>query len=128
VRWVDREPPLAPSGVAPRGDAARELAAKLADRGDLRGVAGAGLVVVLGTELPWVDGAIWLGVDPLAPGLYLPTTRRPEDPIEWVEAAVLREVSRPAALLEDGAVVPLAAARPIGDAAFVADALRRTAG
>lgn len=124
MRWVDREPPLVPVAVAARGEVARKLAEKLVGR-DVRGVAGPGIVVALGTQLPWVDGVTWLGVDPLAPGLYLPTARRPEDPIEWVEAAVLRQVSRPAALLEDGTVVPLEAARPIGDAAFVADVLRR---
>jgi hypothetical protein len=121
MRWVDREPPLAPSGMVARGAAARVLAARLAQHPGVgvRGVAGAGLIALLAPadRLPWVEGAIWLGSDPLAPTLLLPTTRRPADPIEWVEAAVLRQAAHKlAALLEDGSVIPLDRARPVGEA------------
>ncbi|WP_329120314.1 bpX5 domain-containing protein [Streptomyces sp. NBC_01465] len=79
--WVRREPPLAPAAVAACGEVADTLVAAvrgaLAEgRGArLRAVRDAEWVVVLageagGTDLPWVDGAIWLGEDS---GVFVPT-------------------------------------------------------
>jgi hypothetical protein len=68
------------SGVAGVGSAGRGLAGRLLARGDwdaFRGVAGEGLLVLLGTDPPWAEGAIFLGQDPDARGLYLPTTLQP---------------------------------------------------
>jgi hypothetical protein len=57
----------------------------------LSGVAASGLLVVLGEagELPWVDGSVYLGRDPEAPALLLPTTHEPALPLPLVERALL---------------------------------------
>jgi hypothetical protein len=92
VSWVPREPPLPAVAVAGTGDAARRLRAGAADRAgagaDLRATANADWIVVLGAEpdLPWADGAAYLGWDA---GLLVPTTSRP-----WPPADLLREAVR----------------------------------
>lgn len=84
VTWADREPPLVPCAVAASGDAAHRLAQRLLDldcaiSSRLYGVAGPTTLLVLGEEanLPWVDGVSYLGRDPAAPGLLLPTHIEP---------------------------------------------------
>lgn len=118
--WVPREPPLVAGGVVGRGDVAVRLVERLlaGDLADLEGVGGDGLVVVLGPQdrLPWVDGASYLGRDPEAPALWLPTRVSPTVPVDWLQGAVLRicPVGAPIAVLaEPSALVPLGAARPL---------------
>lgn len=129
VELVPREPPLAPLAAVATGAAARALGARLLLEPDerlarLRGVAGDGLLAVLGQargprrtrlaelaatddergddddedgdalELPWVDGVVYLGRDPAAPRLLLPTALRPAVPAELFEPAVLRHLER----------------------------------
>lgn len=84
VTWGDREPPLIPCAVAASGDAASRLAERLLKldvsiSSRLYGVAGPTTLLVLGEEanLPWVDGVSYLGRDPAAPGLLLPTHIEP---------------------------------------------------
>lgn len=84
VTWGDREPPLVPWAVAATGDVARRLAERLLEldraiSSRLYGVAGPTTLLVLGeeTNLPWVDGVAYLGRDPAAPGLLLPTHLEP---------------------------------------------------
>jgi len=100
VQWRPRAVPLEPVGMAVRGAAAGVLAERLLARDDealarLSGVAAPELLVILGEagELPWVDGAVYLGRDAEAPALLLPTTHEPSAPLPLVERALL---ARPA--------------------------------
>lgn len=122
VAWVPREPPLAPVGVAGRGAVAAALAGACRGRAGLVGVAGDGVVVVLGAAdaLPWVDGCVYLGRDPDGPGLLLPTTTRPDAPLALYARAVLARCpdgAAPVAVLRDPPLlVPLGGARPLDPA------------
>lgn len=132
VRWEPREPPLEPRAVAGWGDVAAALLARLARCGDerlarLTGVAGDGVVVVLGAaeDLPWVDGAIWLGADPEVELLLVPTALRCDVPATWL-ARRLGGVAGPgpvAVLPAADRVVPLAAARRVDRRALTEVAL-----
>lgn len=127
VTWRPRPDPLEPAGVAARGAAARSLAARLLARGDeelgrLRGVAGPELLVALGAaaDLPWTDGVSYLGRDPDAPLLLLPTNREPAVPARLLERALLARAQELAGLepplavlLAPDLLVSTAVARPI---------------
>jgi hypothetical protein len=72
--------------------------------------------VVLGAAaaLPWCDGARYLGRDPEAPALYVPTAIGPDLPVSLVERAVLRLAPAPVAVLPlEDRLVSVAAARPL---------------
>lgn len=112
--------------MAARGEAARALARRLLVRDDealarLSGVAGPELLVVLGVaaDLPWVDGAVYLGRDADAPALLLPTTREPSVPpvlaeralVAWAQA--LNAAPPLAVLLDPPLLASTQAARPI---------------
>jgi MoxR-vWA-beta-propeller ternary system domain bpX5 len=125
VRWVPREPPLEPAAVVGMGPSFVALLARL-DRASnealskLRGVAGADVIVVAGEALalPWVDGAHWLGRDPAAPSLLVPTGLRPSVEVSLFERALLRGAHGPSPLAvvpRGGALVVLsmAEARPV---------------
>lgn len=95
IQWTAREPPLAPLAVAAAGPLALRLAERVLQYEDdalvrLSGVSGAGLLLLLGDaeRLPWTDGAIYLGRDPEAPSLLLPTTLAPAVPASLVERAI----------------------------------------
>ena len=129
VAWRERDAPLAPAAVAARGSASRTLARRLLTLDDerlgrLRGVAGSGLLVLVGAadDLPWVDGVVYLGVDPRARALLLPTTLEPDAPLPLLERALLDRRDRPplAVLLEPPALVSVGAARPVARAALAA--------
>ena len=76
-------------------------------------------VVLLGPELPWVDGVRYLGRDARAGGVLLPTRRTPAGPVDLFGRAVLRAVPQslwPVGVLDapDGLLaLPLGAARPL---------------
>lgn len=113
VLWRPRAQPLAPVGAAARGRAARLLADRLLARSDeelarLEGVAGEDLLVVLGpsAELPWTDGAVYLGRDPEAPSLLLPTTREPSVPLPLLERALTARALRVPGVAPPLAVFP----------------------
>lgn len=97
VRWTPREASLTPVAVAAVGDRARALARRLL-RDDLplpldrlRGASTDDALVVLGAapDLPWVDGAIYLGKDVHAGSLLVPTNMAPSVPIDALERALL---------------------------------------
>ena len=119
--WVSRVDPLAPAAAVATGDAAFALVRRvlaLSEEHRLRLVcaASANVFVVRGEELPWVDGVAYLGVDPAAEGLLLPTTRRPDLPPDLFARAVYARfphAARPLAVLESRRVLPLGAARAI---------------
>jgi hypothetical protein len=126
VTWMDRPVPLAPVAVIASGDASRRLAASLLRRDDaalssLRGVAGTGVLLVLGEidALPWADGALYLGRDPEAPALLIPTTSMPGCPPALLERAIGRRYPNetPIAVVPDeGILVGASAARPVARA------------
>lgn len=131
VRLRPRAAPLAPRAAVAEGATAARLARVLLERDDaalarLSGVAAPGLLVLTGPEeaLPWVDGIRYLGLDPEAPALLLPTVLEPEIPIALLERALLAGspgAPTPLALLQDPQrLVPLGAARPVERAQLVA--------
>lgn len=96
VSWAARPTPIPPLVVVGYGDAARALCARLLLRDDatlsrLSGARSAGLIVVRSddpAQLPWADGAVYLGRDPAAPTLYVPTTQLPTVPLALLERAL----------------------------------------
>jgi len=134
LRLRPRAEPLAPCAAAAEGAAAAALVRALLRRDDaalagLSGVAAPGLLVVTGPAeaLPWADGVRYLGRDPAAPALLLPTALEPEAPAALVERALLAaagpadRVAAPFAVL-DGPLrlVPLGEARPLDRSALLA--------
>jgi MoxR-vWA-beta-propeller ternary system protein len=91
LRWLRREPPLACAAVAGSGAVAERLRLAAADRvaagARLRACADAECVVVLGDtgDLPWADGAVFLGWDS---GVLVPTTLVPSVPADLLRRAV----------------------------------------
>ena len=81
-------------------------------------VAGREMLILIGHEglLPWADGVTYLGRDPRAPSLLVPTTLTPSVHIALLERALMARFSNtsPLAVLPDAChVVPLSAARPL---------------
>lgn len=124
VAWRPRARPLAPVAAAAAGPASRALASRVLERDDetlarLRGIAGAGVLVLLGEEdqLPWVDGVVYLGRDSGSPALLMPTSREPLVPPSLLERAVLsrlRKPDTPVALLADPPLIlSTGSARPV---------------
>ena len=92
LRVVPRPEPLVPQAAIAIDDAARALAERLLrlpdeHRSRLHGAAGERFLLVCGTEpdLPWCDGIGYLGRDPAAPGLLLPTTLTVDVPLPLFE-------------------------------------------
>ena len=122
VRWRPRAEPLEPVAVVGVGAVARALGqrALLADDATLTawsGVAGPDVLVLLGAEvsLPWVEGVVYLGRDPLAPALLLPCALEPEVAVSLLERALLAgQGDSPLAVLPASAqLVPVGAARAV---------------
>jgi hypothetical protein len=95
LQWDLRDPPLAPVAMLCRGTAASALARALfyddVRRSKCVMVGSGDVVVTIGEDLPWVDGAIWLGrVD----GLLLPTTLKPSVAPSLVLDALFRHRQR----------------------------------
>ncbi len=125
MRWVRRAKSLKPVAAVGVGEVARRLAARILAVGveGLRGVATDEVLVVIGrTEvLPWVDGVVYLGSDPIAPALWTPTLLRPDRH----PALVLRSIGGtlklegPIAALPDALLaIPLARARALDPSAL----------
>jgi hypothetical protein len=88
---------LAPAAVVAQGEVARLLARRLLALDDaalarLQGVSGEGVLLVLGEEavLPWVPGVLYLGREPEAASLLLPTTLGTVMPAALLERALLQ--------------------------------------
>jgi hypothetical protein len=125
VRWVPRPAPLPPEAALGAGPVAERLVLRLLQYPDealsrLMGVAGPGVVVLCAQDpqdLPWVDGLVYLGRDPSAPALYIPTTLRPSVPLPLVERALLGRLppgSAPIAVSpRTSQLVALGSARPL---------------
>jgi hypothetical protein len=124
IPFVPRPDVLDPVAVVGLGPVARALARRLLRRGEeglgaLRGAAGDDVLVVLGAAeaLPWVDGVNYLGRDPGAPRLLLPTMVRPAVAADAFERAIARHAAvlpSPWAVLPDARrVFSIAHADPI---------------
>jgi hypothetical protein len=122
---------LVPVAAVAEKRAARALARRLLARDDaalarLAGLAAPGLLLVLGAadDLPWANGVQYLGRDPDAPALLLPTTLAPAAPLALVERALLARAgaaSAPLAVLfAPLRLVPLGGARPVERARLTA--------
>ncbi|MFH8381344.1 hypothetical protein ACH4E7_10420 [Kitasatospora sp. NPDC018058] len=91
LRWERREPPLEAVAVLALGSAVPVLAAAARSRiqsGRRLAVAGdEGALLVLGevADLPWADGARYLGSEG---GVLVPTTARPQPPAALWRAAL----------------------------------------
>jgi hypothetical protein len=116
--WRDDDAPPEARGVVGVGHAARRLLEALPEDAAARGLevaASVELLVVTGAlaDLPWVDGAIYVAPRPEAPGLWLPTTERPREPLDLVlRAAQARPAPLPLLMLRAPAMlVPLARLR-----------------
>jgi hypothetical protein len=100
IAFVPRENILEPVAVAGFGDAAVALAHRLLALDDdqlreLRGAAGDAVLIALGqtAALPWAAGVTYLGRDPDAPGLLVPTMLRPIVAFDVFERAIARHAT-----------------------------------
>jgi hypothetical protein len=91
ISLVPREPPLPPAGVVATGAAFDALAVatrRARDRGvELREAVADGWLVVLGNELPWAEGCVYVGRD--GP-VFVPTTKAVAPSADLVADAVGR--------------------------------------
>jgi hypothetical protein len=98
VTWTERVQPLDPVAVVGTGPSARALARRLLSDDDeflvkrraAGGTADCVLYVVADTtdELPWADGVVYVGRDPAAPSLLIPTMLEPSVPLPLVERSL----------------------------------------
>lgn len=109
VGWRARAVPLDPLAVVGTGLVATAL---LECAEGLRGVRTSDAVVLVGDDLPWVDGCRYLGRDPAAPGVYLPTELEPDVPVALFAAALQRRHAGPVAVWP-GVAVSLLKLRPV---------------
>jgi len=98
--------------------ARRALGADEEQLGGWHGVAGQGVLILLGdtASLPWVDGAVYLGRDPAAPSLLLPCALAPDVAPSLLERALVayaRGGTPLAVLPRSSQLVPVGAARPV---------------
>lgn len=128
MTWTPRREPLLATAAVARGAAARRLVHRLLTRDDtqlaqLTGVASDDLVLVLGplSELPWTDGVLYLGKEPGAAELMLPTTLCPSVPRGLLCRAMLAtQVAPPVAVLPDPpTLISLAQALPLSQRALL---------
>ena len=94
------------------------------DLAGLTGVAAPGGPVVIrgpSPKLPWTDGVRYFGESPEAPGIFVPTVRRPNLPLPLLAQALRRQIpAGPFVWLPEGRVVPLVDARPLAPSALEA--------
>jgi hypothetical protein len=87
MKWLPREPPLEACAVVAFGEAAKKLRVPKS----MPCIRTAEMVLLIGDDLPWADGVVYLGRDPAAPKLLLPTTLRPDVPLDLFERALLKK-------------------------------------
>ncbi len=123
-QWQPRTVPLVPCAVAARRASSSAMARRLLAGEDellaqLRGVVGVETLLIHGPAelLPWVDGAVYLGRDPLAPSLLLPTHSEPSLNAALLERALLAAfpayLPPLAVLISEQLILSANAARPI---------------
>jgi MoxR-vWA-beta-propeller ternary system domain bpX5 len=135
IQWRLRAQPLVPCAVVAFAKAVGFLGTRLLARSDdalakLEAVKLENGLVVLGAanDLPWAPGVLYLGTEPSAPALLLPTTVEPSAHPALIERAILARHDRltaPVALVHSPALMfSVRAARFLTRAALL-DALRR---
>lgn len=83
VSWRARDVPLAIGGAVAVGEVAQRLVGRiLVDAEPMRGVVTDDMLVVLGANVPWVDGIVYIGREPEVPGLWMDTRLVPNVPVE----------------------------------------------
>jgi hypothetical protein len=107
LTWSLRDQPLPVEGCWAEGAAVAQLQKKMRPGLGLRAVSHGSQMVVLGCEIPWVDGLIYLGRVEL---LYLPTLWQPDLPYEWLLARLGKLGHSPWALVPPGRALGLSAA------------------
>ncbi len=130
VTWRDRPVPLSPSAVVGLGAAAGGLLRRVSRSApdalaSFEGAAAPGVLVVLGEadRLPWADGVGYLGRDPRAPALLLPTALEPSVHPALLEQAIRRRLAsswRVAVLADPPRLISLASPRPLTPQALAA--------
>jgi len=88
LSWSRREPPLPAAAVAATGTALgplRDATLARPPEHELRAIGGDDWLVVLGNDLPWADGAVYLGWDS---GILVPTTATPSLPVALLRGAL----------------------------------------
>lgn len=126
IRLMPRSEPLAVAGMHASGEPARALARLLAARPAasrrIAAVSSGGGIIATGDAdaLPWIDGATWLGREPEAPSLLVPTCTALTPHARLVLALLERRYASlafPLALIpraETIVIVPLGGARSPG--------------
>jgi hypothetical protein len=89
IEWRTAQPPLPPVAVVAGGQLAEILTAKVSGREDIALTRFADWSVVEGPDLPWVDGAVYLGAVPGAADVLVPVHRLPD-----VHADLARRAAR----------------------------------
>jgi len=89
LTWTRREPPLAPAAVAGGAPLRAAAVRRLREGAELRVASGPEWTLVVGTDLPWADGATYLGWDD---GLLVPTTLAPSTPAGLLRHALPADV------------------------------------
>lgn len=115
LHWTPREAPLSVEGCLAEGESAQRLRHNLArreatSRKKFRAVEVEEGVLLLGPDLPWVEGLVYLG---RVGSLYLPTLWQPNLPVEWLEARLKDFGDPPWALLPSGKVIGLSQAEAL---------------
>jgi hypothetical protein len=77
IDWQPAEPPFGAVAVAGQGVVGERLAARAGHEPPWTIVRFADWTVVVGDELPWVDGVTYLGVLPGTSAVLVPVHRRP---------------------------------------------------
>jgi hypothetical protein len=121
IGWRLRAEPLAPTALFAEGNARAELVSRLLACSDVElsrwsGIGSKAALVLVGSDLPWADGVVYLGTDPRAPGLFFETLREPTLPIDLVSRALLQHAKQRTPLAVIGAplrLIPLGGARPL---------------
>jgi hypothetical protein len=121
IHWQNRPDALSPCAVVAFDGAAISLAEKLLSFEDeklhfLQGISAEQMILLTGESenLPWTNGAIYLGRDAQMPSLLLPTTLKPSCPLDLFERALnekFRSLSPFAVLPEK--IIPFGAAKPL---------------
>lgn len=121
IRWQNRTDALSPCAVVAFDEAAISLAEKLLSLEDeklrsLQGISGRQMILITGESenLPWTNGAIYLGRDAQMPSILLPTTLKPNCPLDLFERAVNEKFRRftPFAVIPEK-IIPFGAAKPL---------------
>lgn len=98
IHWKNRTEPLSPCALVAFDTAAISLAERLLSADDeklnvAQGVCARQMILLTADNenLPWTDGAIYLGRDAKIPGILLPTTLKPNVPLDLFERVLNRK-------------------------------------